>query len=130
MKYLLILLLFSCCKNPNKIHYVSSKGVSGVEITCVGCDSIKPNSVIYCELASKDSLTLNCYSDYKTQLTFFQIISTAPLVDTDFDFLMRRIKELDDSIILIKKQNKWLDSVNKSLDTVKWTPYYYKPKSK
>ena len=48
--------------------------------------------------------------------------------DTTVEFLQRRIKELDDSIALIRKQNKWLDSINRSLDTVKWKPYYYKSK--
>jgi len=48
--------------------------------------------------------------------------------DSSFSFLAIRARELDDSIALIRKQNKWLDSFNHTLDTVHWAPYYNKLK--
>jgi hypothetical protein len=44
--------------------------------------------------------------------------------------MVKRKQELDDSIKLVEAQNKFLDSLRRSVDTVKWTPYYYKPKKK
>lgn len=60
-----------------------------------------------------------------------------PSKDSSYVWLVLRSKELDDSIALIEKQNIFLDSVNYFLsgpkywvDTIKWTPYYYKHKKK
>ena len=49
--------------------------------------------------------------------------------DSSYEAMSIRKKELEDSIRMIRKQNKFLDSLNHTLDTVKWTPYYYKHKS-
>ncbi len=51
-------------------------------------------------------------------------------VDSTYEFLINRKRELDDSIALIKSQNLFLDSVRKNCDTVKWKPIYYKPNKK
>ena len=119
MKYLFILLFFTC-KSPDKIEYVSSG--KPVEITCVGCDSVPLG-----------------YGLLATSTVTYSIDTTIPVGK-----LLERIHELDDSIKLIRDQNKWLDSVNRSLgsyvergwgleqyinlmiptDTVKWVPYY------
>ena len=92
MKYLFILLFFTC-KSPDKIEYVSSG--KPVEITCVGCDSVPLG-----------------YGLLATSTVTYSIDTTIPIGK-----LLERIRELDDSIKLIRQQNKWLDSVNRSLDT-------------
>jgi len=50
--------------------------------------------------------------------------------DTGGTWILKRIQELDDSIKLVEEQNKLLKKLSYSFDTVKWKPYYYKPKNK
>jgi hypothetical protein len=79
----------------------------------------------YCDFAELDSMALG--GQLKTVVYTYKDTTKT---DTTVEWMRERIKIVNDSIRIIEEQNEMLKSINYSFDTVKWTPYYYKPKKK